>query len=138
MLVPTDQAAAAVIGDTPSWAELLQHGQGHDRRVRAAAVDAAARAVDTPDEILDVLAEVCLVADGRATTWATRFHRLRASGHATRFAADVLQRACTDPVPYLVDLLVRDHGDLAARCHDHPSAAVRAAAGAVAERVTSG
>lgn len=132
MDVTTELAARRLIGEDPVWHDVKRLGTSTNALVRDAALSAAPRCSDLPAPIRQALAEVSLLGDGRATTWTTRFHRLRAGGHATRFVADVLQEASANPVPTLVELMRHAAmGWLAIECRDHQSASVRAMARSV-------
>lgn len=125
-------SAQRLVGDSPTWVHLQRLGSSPNLVVRQAAIDAAGRAVDAPASVLQVMAEVALLATGRASSWTPRFHRLRPSGHATRFVADVLQQAGLTPVPVLIDLMQRPETRwVAAECVSHQSPSVRAVARAI-------
>lgn len=132
METDAELSAHRLVGDEPTWEHLQRLGASPNLVVRQAAIDAAGRAVDAPTPVLQAMAEVALLATGRASSWTPRFHSLRPAGHATRFVADVLQQAGLTPVPVLVDLMQRPETRwVAAECVSHQSRSVRAVARAI-------
>lgn len=132
MSVQDELGALRLVGDSPTWIHLVRLGGNPNLEVRQAAIHAAGRAVDAPASVLQVIAEVALLSNGRATSWTPRFHRLRRSGNDIPFVADVLQQAATTPVPFLVDLMThQDMRWVAEQCVSHQSRSARAIARAI-------